>query len=49
MIPTLAKSSMIVLLGASAPIETSDTSLWFQWGLAGVVVASKGSRPASMR
>ncbi len=39
MIATLAKSSMVGLLAASAPVETTDTSLWFQWGLAGVVVA----------
>ncbi len=39
MIETLAKTSMILLIAGSAPIESGESSLWMQWGLAGVVVA----------
>ncbi len=39
MIETVAKTSMVLLMAASAPIESGEPSLWCQWGLAGVVVA----------
>ncbi len=39
MIETLAKSTMLLLFAGSAPIDAPDSSLWFQWGLAGVVIA----------
>jgi hypothetical protein len=38
-IETLAKSTMLLLFAGSAPIDAPDSSLWFQWGLAGVVIA----------
>ncbi len=39
MIESLAKTSMIVLMAGSTPVESVDPSIWMQWGLAGVVVA----------
>ena len=38
MIETIAKLTMVGLFAAATPVETSDTSLWANWGLAGVVV-----------
>ena len=39
MIESLAKTIMVTLVAASAPIGTDEPALWMQWGLAGVVVA----------
>ncbi len=39
MIETVAKMSMVGLFAAATPIDATETSLWAQWGLAGVVVA----------
>ncbi|MBA2480463.1 MAG: hypothetical protein H0V44_07355 [Planctomycetes bacterium] len=39
MIESLAKTSMVLLIAASAPIESAESALWCQWGLAGMVVA----------
>lgn len=39
MIETLAKLSMVGLFAAATPLDTTEPSLWAQWGLAGVVVA----------
>ncbi len=38
MIEGFAKAAMVVLVGASTPIESIDPTVWCQWGLAGVVV-----------
>ena len=38
MIETLAKTTMLGLLAAATPIDTADSAVWCQWGLAGVVV-----------
>jgi hypothetical protein len=39
MIETLTKLTMLGLFAAATPVETTDASLWANWGLAGVVVA----------
>lgn len=34
-----AKTMMLTLMAASAPVGMDEPALWMQWGLAGVVVA----------
>jgi hypothetical protein len=38
-IETIAKSAMLGLFAAAAPVEATEPTLWAQWGLAGLVVA----------
>jgi hypothetical protein len=38
-IETLAKSAMLGLFAAAAPVDAAEPTLWAQWGLAGLVVA----------
>lgn len=39
MIETLAKTGILTLLAVTTPLQSTDPSLWAQWGLAGLVVA----------
>lgn len=39
MIESLAKTVMVTLVAATAPVGADEPALWMQWGLAGVVVA----------